>query len=85
MKIKIGMVDLKGENHFGDNRSGTLMVLIEEEYDNEYLVRWGKVVKGVYITPTNSVISKDRVYNIKERNISKFKMWCYKYWDNNFK
>jgi len=84
--IKVGMVDLNGINHFGDKRSGTLMVLIEEEYDKEYLVRWGKVIKGSHITTAfTSLISKDRVYNIKERQVSKFRLWCYRYWDNNFK
>lgn len=61
------------------------MVLIEKEYDNEYLVVWGKTVKGYYIHSDDSLISKDRVYNIQEREISKFKLWCYKYLDNNFK
>ena len=83
--MKIGMVDLKGRNRMDNSmRSGTLMVLIEKEYDNEYLVRWGKVVKGEYINPGGSLISKDRVYNIKEKEVSKFRLWCYKHWDNNF-
>lgn len=79
------MVDLEGSNKYGDKRLGTRMVLIENEYDNEYLVRWGKVVKGVYINTSTSLILKNRVYNLQQREVSKFRLWCYRYWDNNFK
>lgn len=84
MKMKIGMVDLV---NYGWNSRTTRKVLILEEYDTQCLVLWGKIVTkiGNYeITKNSDLIEKERIYNIKEKDISKFRLWCYKYWDNNF-
>ena len=82
IKIKIGMVDLKS---FTDGEC-TKMIMIDKEYDDHYIVYWGKNVKlkGRNVTPNGCLVKKERVYNITEREISKFKYWCYRYWDNNF-
>ena len=58
--------------------------MIDEEYDHQYLVRWGKIVNGENVYPAGFLVKKDRIYNIKERKISKFRYLLYKYWDNNF-
>lgn len=84
MKMKIGMVDLV---NYGWNSRTTRKVLILEEYDTQCLVLWGKIVTKIgnnEITKNSDLIEKERIYNIKEKDISKFRLWCYKYWDNNF-
>jgi len=80
--MRIGMVDM-----IGDTSTSTRMVLILEEYDTECLVLWGRDIKksGPLEMYTNDkLICKKRIYNIKVKEISKFRLWCYKYWDNNF-
>lgn len=86
IKVKIGMVDLGNGSPLYYSTT-TKKVLILEEYDTECLVLWGNTIKktGVFqIYPNGDLIDTNRIYNIKEREISKFRLWCYKYWNSNF-
>jgi len=82
IKVKIGMVKL---NNISLNSSCIKKVLILEEYNNQCLVLWGKdvlSVGGFDINPNGDLIDTERIFNIKEKEISKFRLWMYKCWNN---
>lgn len=84
IKVKVGMIELGNDGH----HSRTMRkVLILEEYETDYLILYGNIVRQIgdfEISPTSTLVNKRRVFNIKEREISKFRLWLYKYWNNNF-
>jgi hypothetical protein len=82
IKVKIGMVDLLKPNT--KNVKLTILALVEKEIENQYFVRWGRYINGDSGVPLFNIITKDKLYNVQEREYTKFQLWVYKNITNNF-
>lgn len=79
IKVKIGMVRITSQDD--KNSYGVRFCRIIEEFDDSYLVEWGQLISGDYDTiPRTMLVNKTRVYNIREKEVSRFKIWWFKYW-----
>ena len=78
VKIKIGMANIYSTP---SNKKCVRSFRVVEEYDEQYLVDWGKCVSGDNLYPNDNLVSKSKAFNVVEKEISKFKLWCYKHLD----
>lgn len=76
IKVKTGMYKVK----YGDDIC-IAMVRIVEEFNETYLVKWGRVISSsIYLRPVGELVDKSRIFNVTEKEVSKFKLWCFNYW-----